>query len=69
MSREKELIFHLSEKNQLLGAAFKVHQDELQPGFEARPVTWCFTPTGIGVKVVARHASGAELDVTDYGSW
>jgi len=32
-------------------------------------MTWSFTPTGIGVVVRVKHASGAELDLSDYGEW
>jgi len=32
-------------------------------------MTWSFTPTGIGVVVKVKHASGAELDLTDYDEW
>lgn len=30
---------------------------------------YSFTPTSIGVVVKVRHASGEELDVTDYENW
>lgn len=32
-------------------------------------LTYNFTPTSLGTVLKVRHASGAELDMTDYGSW
>lgn len=33
-------------------------------------LTYCFTPTALGDIVKVQHAgTGAELDVSDYGSW
>lgn len=33
-------------------------------------LTYCFTPTSLGVVVKVRHgATNAELDVSDYDSW
>jgi hypothetical protein len=33
-------------------------------------LTYCFTPNSLGVVVKVQHAgTGAELDVSDYGSW
>jgi len=33
-------------------------------------LTYCFTPTGVGINLTVRHnGTGAALDVTDYESW
>ncbi len=32
-------------------------------------LTYMFTPTSIGVIIQVKHASGEELDVSDYDSW
>ncbi len=31
--------------------------------------TFCFCPTSIGTAVKVKHASGEEIDLTDYDSW
>ncbi len=31
--------------------------------------TFCFTPTSIGTVIKVKHATGAELDLSDYENW
>jgi hypothetical protein len=32
-------------------------------------VTYCFTPTSLGIVLKVRHTNGAELNVSDYDEW
>lgn len=34
-----------------------------------RSITWMFTTTGIGTVVELKCSCGAQVDVSDYGSW
>ena len=45
--------------------------DSAQPYYGAigGALTYCFTPTGIGMIVSVKHATGNELDLTNYDEW
>ena len=32
-------------------------------------ITFCFTPTSIGLALTAKHFQGQELDLTEYDEW
>lgn len=42
-------------------------------GFNAGAIggqfTFCFSPTTIGTQVIVKHASGVQIDLTDYDKW
>jgi hypothetical protein len=47
-----------------------VEADQPYYGAIGGALTYCFTPTALGDVVKVKHAgTGAELDVSDYGSW
>ncbi len=49
--------------------AWKKQFDSWPQGVSGGTFTYIFIPTSIGMIVKVRHASGAELDLTDYSAW
>jgi len=44
-------------------------EEEIYVGAIGGAITYCFTPTGIGIIVEAKCACGEKLNVTDFEDW